>query len=205
MVNTEDILNEILERADIVKESEIPNINLYMDQVTTLMEKYLADKKRFPDDKIMTKTMINNYVKNDLMPSPDKKFYNKDHILMLIFIYYLKNILSIKDIKTLLTPISDNYYNRNSQIKIEDIYNSVCDSEKELLEDIKKDVSKKIEKSKQVFTEEKKSDKNFLQAFNLISMLSYDITIKKQIIEMIVDDMNEENEKRQMHTKNKKK
>ncbi|SEQ42460.1 protein of unknown function [Lachnospiraceae bacterium RM5] len=205
MVNTEDILNEILERADIVKESEIPNINLYMDQVTTLMEKYLADKKRFPDDKIMTKTMINNYVKNDLMPSPDKKFYNKDHILMLIFIYYLKNILSIKDIKTLLTPISDNYYNGNSQIKIEDIYNSVCDSEKELLEDIKKDVSKKIEKSKQVFTEEKKSDKNFLQAFNLISMLSYDITIKKQIIEMIVDDMNEENEKRQMHTKNKKK
>ena len=82
---------------DYIKPDEIPNIALYMDQVTTFMEDNLASTKRHHDDKILTKTMINNYAKNKLLPPPEKKRYSREHLLMLIFIYYFKNILSISD------------------------------------------------------------------------------------------------------------
>ena len=100
-IDSENILNSILsslERIDYIKPTEIPNIDLYMDQVTTFMEEHLQSSKRYPDDKILTKTMINNYTKNNLLPPPVKKKYSKEHIYVLTFIYYLKNILSISDI-----------------------------------------------------------------------------------------------------------
>ncbi|MDE7269264.1 MAG: DUF1836 domain-containing protein, partial [Acetatifactor sp.] len=94
-INTEDLLNSILEsldRIDYINPSDIPNIDLYMDQVTTFMDSRLRAGVRNPgEDKILTKTMINNYAKNDLLPPPVKKKYSKEHIILLIFIYYYKN------------------------------------------------------------------------------------------------------------------
>ena len=90
-IDTKDLLNSILSsisRIEYVKPNDIPNIELYMDQVTTFMEKELSSTKRYEEDKILTKTMINNYAKNNLLPPPVKKKYSKEHILMLIFIYY---------------------------------------------------------------------------------------------------------------------
>ena len=109
-VNTDSMIRNILDRVSrigYVKPEDIPNIDLYMDQVTTFMEAQLAHSKRYEDDKILTKTMINNYAKNNLLPSPEKKRYSKEHLLVLIFIYYFKNILSISDIQTLLGPLTD--------------------------------------------------------------------------------------------------
>ena len=106
-IDEKDMINSILasvSRIDYIKPDDIPNIELYMDQVTTFMEEQLASTKRYDEDKILTKTMINNYAKNKLLPPPEKKRYSREHILMLIFIYYFKNILSISDIQTLLTP-----------------------------------------------------------------------------------------------------
>ncbi len=65
-----------------------------MDQVTTFMEKHLGELKRYPEDKVLTKTMINNYAKNNLLPSPYRKKYTQEHILLLVFIYYFKNLMS---------------------------------------------------------------------------------------------------------------
>ena len=107
MIDSEKLLNDIISKLNIIDEADIPAIDLYMDQVTTFMDKHLKDNKRFDDDKILTKTMINNYAKNDLLPAPVKKRYSKQHVILLIFIYYFKNILSINDIKTILGPISE--------------------------------------------------------------------------------------------------
>ena len=64
------------DRLGHMKIEDIPNIDLYMDQVTTLMEENLRQSTRYPgEDKILTKTMINNYAKNDLLPPPVKKKY----------------------------------------------------------------------------------------------------------------------------------
>lgn len=65
-MNTKQFLSDILDefnRIDYVKPEDIPNIDLYMDQVTTFMDSQLATSKRHEDDKILTKTMINNYAK----------------------------------------------------------------------------------------------------------------------------------------------
>ena len=72
-----------------VDSSKIPSIDLYMDQITTFMEEQLTPTKRYADDKILTKTMINNYAKNELIPPPIKKKYCKEHILLLTFIFVL--------------------------------------------------------------------------------------------------------------------
>lgn len=91
----------------IVPIQSIPNIDLYMDQVTTFIESALSDCKRNKQDKILTKTMINNYAKAKLFPPPQKKKYTKNHIMLLIMIYHLKSILSISDICRLLKPITE--------------------------------------------------------------------------------------------------
>ena len=72
---------------DYIEPADIPAIELYMDQVTTFMDKHLSNNKRFPEDKILTKTMINNYTKNHLLPPPEKKKYSKEHIRLQIYTY----------------------------------------------------------------------------------------------------------------------
>ena len=68
-------LLEQLKSIDYIKPVDIPNIDLYMDQITTFMDEQLAASKRYESDKILTKTMINNYAKNNLLPPPSKKKY----------------------------------------------------------------------------------------------------------------------------------
>ena len=92
--NEESIMDIISKLRDIdyINPEDIPNIDLYMDQVTTFMDARLASCKRSDDDKILTKTMINNYTKNNLLPPPEKKKYSKEHMFLLIFLYYFKNV-----------------------------------------------------------------------------------------------------------------
>ncbi len=111
--DVKEFLSELLKQLksiDYIKPEDIPNIDLYMDQVTTFMDEQLAASKRYESDKILTKTMINNYAKNNLLPSPDKKKYSKEHVLTLLFIYYFKNILSINDIRSILNPLTEKYF-----------------------------------------------------------------------------------------------
>ena len=109
-LETGDLLQSILDsldRIDYIRPDDIPDIELYMDQVTTFMDSRLKNAARNPEaDKILTKTMINNYAKNDLLPPPVRKKYSREHMLLLIFIYYFKGILSISDIQTVLKPIN---------------------------------------------------------------------------------------------------
>ena len=89
-IDNKDILNSILQNISslsYIKPEDLPNIDLYMDQVTTFMEGQLASTKRYPEDKVLTKTMINNYAKNSLLPSPEKKKYSRDHLLVKSSLY----------------------------------------------------------------------------------------------------------------------
>ena len=76
-----------LDSLSYVQLEKIPGIDLYMDQVTSFMEEELKNTKRNQEDKALTKTMINNYAKNRLLPPPVKKKYSREHILLLLFIY----------------------------------------------------------------------------------------------------------------------
>ena len=142
-IDTKDLLNSILSsisRIEYVKPNDIPNIELYMDQVTTFMEKELSSTKRYEEDKILTKTMINNYAKNNLLPPPVKKKYSKEHVLVMIFIYYFKNFLSIKDIETMLDPITKKYFDNEQDFSITSIYEEVCELEKSRIPEFQKEI-----------------------------------------------------------------
>lgn len=99
-----DIFNELV-NFKIINISQIPDIDLYMDQVTTFVEDRLGVYRRNEDDKLLTKTMINNYTKEGLIAPPVKKKYSREHIIRLIMIYHLKTILSISDIGLLFKSI----------------------------------------------------------------------------------------------------
>ena len=191
-IDSENILNSILsslERIDYIKPTEIPNIDLYMDQVTTFMEEHLQSSKRYPDDKILTKTMINNYAKNHLLPAPDKKKYSKEHLLLLIYIYYYKSILSIGDIQSLLEPLTQRYFHKDGEMNMQSIYEEVFSLEKEQVEKMKQDVTEKYETASRIFLEAEAEDQEFLRIFSFICLLSFDVYVKKQVIEKLIDEL----------------
>ena len=188
--NTKKFLSSILEelrKIDYVKPEDIPNIDLYMDQITTFMDSQLAASKRHADDKILTKTMINNYAKNNLLPPPAKKKYTKEHVLTLIFIYYFKNILSISDIQSILNPITERYFGKDADYRLEDIYREVFGLEHQETQNIIKDLAKKFNTAMQTFPDADEEDAELLRTFSFICMLSFDVYIKKTLIEKIID------------------
>lgn len=190
-IDKDDLLNSIMESLDRIqhiKLEDIPNIDLYMDQVTTFMESKLKNTVRNPsEDKILTKTMINNYAKNDLLPPPVKKKYSKEHVLMLIFIYYYKGILSINDIQTLLNPVSRKYFHSEGELNLGVIYEEIFSLEKMQIDALKNDIINKFETSRKPFADAPEEDREFLQLFSFIGLLSFDVYIKKLLIEKMVD------------------
>ncbi len=181
------LISELV-HVDYILPEDIPSIDLYMDQVTTFMDNQLENNKRSPEDKTLTKTMINNYTKNELLPAPNKKKYSKDHIILLIFIYYLKNFVSISDIQSLITPMIEKYFgdDNESDISLSDIYNDIFELEKAHRDDMTKSIyrSKRLAESK--YSE---NDDKYLHDLAFISIMSYDIYLKKQMIEKMIDNM----------------
>lgn len=197
-------LLQIATSLSYIDPDDIPEIDLYMDQLTTFMEDKLNANKRSDDDKTMTKTMINNYTKNNLLPPPVKKKYSREHLLLLVFIYYFKNILSIKDIETVLAPLTEKYFPDGSSFELADIYKEVCKIEKEQLDSIKENVTATYEKSAETFTHlADGEDKEILQQFAFICSLSFDVYIKKMIIERIIDDLSSKSSKNEEKKKGK--
>ncbi len=128
-----DIIDGLIEQ-NIILYEDIPNIDLYIDQVTTFIEQNIGN---LSGDKTLTKSMINNYCKNGVIPPSDKKKYNKSHITLLILVYNTKSILQINDLKKIFNGTSENlvefYENVNDMTKM---FNE--DFEKSVLEDFNK-------------------------------------------------------------------
>ncbi len=184
-----DIINKLRE-IDYIDPSELPNIDLYMDQVTTFMDAHLEACKRNDEDKILTKTMINNYTKNNLLPPPEKKKYSKEHMYLLIFLYYFKSVLSISDIQKIFAPLTRMFFNGASEdISIERIYEEIFKMEHEQVDNLTKDVVRRFKSSQEIFTDATdEAEADYLSRFAYICMLSFDVYMKKQIIERIIDE-----------------
>ena len=191
-IDTNDILSSILDslsRIDYVHAKDIPDIDLYMDQVTTFMEGQLSSTKRYKEDKILTKTMINNYAKNHLLPAPEKKKYSRDHLLVLIFIYYFKNILSIKDISSILGPVTEKYFHSDSGYDLTYIYEEICRTEKAQIEPTKEAISRLYQLSEESFEALPDEEREYMKLFSFICSLSFDVYVKKLLIEKLIDQL----------------
>jgi len=191
-ISKEEYISSLIENLKNVKyiiPDDLPNIDLYMDQVTTFMDKHLKSSKRYSEDKLLTKTMINNYTKNKLLPPPINKKYTKEHMFLLIFIYYFKNILTISDIQSIFNPLTQRFYGGKSDISLEKIYEEIFKIENDLTEALTKDMIRKMAKAKESFNfVRNENDKDFLTLFAFICMLCFDVYMRKHVVEQLIDN-----------------
>ena len=151
-----------VDRLTHIEPGEIPDIQLYMDQVTTFMNERLAGTRHDTDEVVVTKTMINNYAKNRLLPAPVKKKYSRNHILMLILIYYFKNVVSFSEIEALFSPLSQKHFAEGSVPELSELYRAP------------------------------EEDREFLRLYAFVCELAFDVYIKKEMIELLADELRTE-------------
>lgn len=178
-----------IERTDGISLEDIPGIDLYMDQLTTFMDDHLRSRARNPkDDKILTKTMINNYAKNDLLPPPVRKKYSKDHLLLLIFIYYLKSLLSINDIDTMIAPLKEYFHVSDTEdVTLSKVYETVQRLVLKNRPALEEDLKVKAQIAHEAFPELTGEEGEDLRAFSFLIVTAYDVYMKKLLIEKAVD------------------
>lgn len=136
-----ELFNKILKDIDNIsdlKSQDIPDLDLYMDQIMTLFDVHLADSKRYENDKLLTKTMINNYSKEGILKPIKGKKYSKEHILQMLLIYSLKSTISIQEIKKVLQP----YHEKTDEI--EPIYDQFLTRKKTLSQKITRELEEFI-------------------------------------------------------------
>ena len=170
-----------------------------MDQVLTFLGERLRRTARKSDaDKLLTKTMVNNYVKNKVMIPPVKKKYGRDHILLLMVIYYMKSFLSIDDIRKIVGPVSDKYarpttrsvelVGKKHRYSMSDVYTEVFKYVAEDVDRFPGEVEKILDENDKAFINAPEEDREMLRRFNVICQLSADIYLRKLLIEKLLDE-----------------
>ncbi|KYH29991.1 MULTISPECIES: DUF1836 domain-containing protein [Clostridium] len=185
-------INSLLEKIFLyenIRLSDIPDLDLYMDQVITLFNDKLSHSKRNDNDKILTKTMINNYTKAKILIPPNKKKYSKTHIILLILIYYLKQSLSISDIYLLFKDVIETLESdENAHLEIQKIYQSFLNIKKDQTDKIYESLSEKMDiihnNTQELNSSNMKSEKMLITVLALIN----EANILKRLAEKIIDD-----------------
>lgn len=146
---------------------ELPDIDLYLDQLVTLLDKNLSPYVVENESPIITKTMINNYVKQGIIIPPKKKKYNREHIACIFVICILKSVYSMNNVSKLLKLATTDFEIQNS-------YNKFCD----LFESSMKSIfaNKKLEFDKNV-------SKDLILLQNVVQSVAYKIYVEKTFFE----------------------
>ncbi len=181
-MQTEELLNFLKNNEFLtqIESTSIPNINLYMDQVLSYMNENLEHNKRNQKDKILTKSMINNYVKNELIPKPKNKKYLPQHIISLIYIFYLKQILSLDDVKNIMNSYEKNHFDNESMSELYKVFLSSEQEEFLKLENNLEELAGNIYKNYRSFDDDE-------IIFLFIMLLSSRANAYKTIIEKLTD------------------
>ena len=191
-MNKEEILKFIdeLEIDNKIQLKDIPDLDLYMDQVIQLFEGKLSTLKREENDKVLTKTMINNYAKAKLLMSVKNKKYSKEHLILMSLIYDFKGILSINDIKTILDPIVKKYEG-GEEYDLRDLYTKYLQVNKEDGEKFTEFFNGEVNKIK---NEEIEYEDKFLLIASMISMSNMYRRMGEKLIDELLGEGNK-NEK----------
>ena len=191
-----------LEDVPYMKAEDLPGIDLYMDQVTTLMEENLSPVCRSESEKILTKTMINNYAKNHLLPPPIKKKYSREHMYLLVIVYFLKGFLSLQDIRKIVQPLTDDISKGEGRFDMDALYKKICSLQQEQIPRTKEDLQSLLENESGSIpglqdllrtspdSQSTKDDPDgtaYLQVLSVICSLATDVFVKKRIIEELID------------------
>ena len=166
---------EKIEKYNAVEWDRLPEIYLYMDQVLTYMNKQLCLFGRTENTPLLTSSMINNYVKDGVLPRPEQKKYSKEHLALLMMICMLKQVLSIQDISSLLKTLLEDA----SQ---DEMYGRFCDAQSAAL----KEVCEKVKDT---------SDKGDAELMRLAIELSIEANVRRTASERILSELTQEKKK----------
>ena len=172
-----ELTQRLVKDSAIIEYSQIPEIDLYMDQLTTFIEEKLKAGRRNAEDKILTKTMINNYTKDKILPPPDKKKYNKEQISLLILIYHLKTGMAISDISKLFESA------KKSGMSVETLYLAFESLNKSQLERLSGQIDGVIEETAHI------SPDCGSEKINVILSLILEANLKKRLAERLIDTL----------------
>lgn len=186
MENINKIIKQLGIDASLALE-EIPQIDLYMDQVIQLFENKFTETKRNEDDKVLTKTMINNYAKGKLIFPIQNKKYSKEHLILMSLIYQLKGALSINDIKVTLQGINQKII--KEEIELESFYTSYLNLTHQNVEDFKEDIAERVKDVNEEITEDDKGNSPYLEQVLMISSLVHMSNLYRKVAEKLVDDI----------------
>lgn len=167
---------------------EIPELDLYMDQVTQLFDSKFNDSKRTEDDKALTKTMVNNYAKGKLLMSIKNKKYSKEHLILMSLIYNLKGGLSIGDIKSSLNKIVNTFEN-GEKYPIRELYSLYLEQYNEDFKDVEKTIEEKSNNIENMMLSEKvEEDQEFQKNFLLLSSFINMSNMYRRMGEKLIDE-----------------
>ena len=187
-----DLKKDIVEQAreisdiDLVDPRDIPKIDLYMEQVTSFLEQEMGESFRFHDECVFTGTMINNYTKAGVLPRPENKRYSRRHVLTLIFIYLLKQSLSIPEIKRFTGMIGD-------PEKLETMYALFRDLLGDYAQEYLRAVGDKLDLIDQKCRERGVEDEE-MKALLFISLISLDATVSTKLSNRVLTLLEEKRE-----------
>jgi hypothetical protein len=169
---------------------ELPNLDLYMDQVIQIFENKLEQSKRSDEDKVLTKTMINNYAKGKLFFPIENKKYSKKHIILISMIYQLKGALSINDIKITLEKLNEKIV--EDGFEVEKIYQSYLKLSNNNMERFLVDVEECVDEVSNEISLLEDDDFEYLEQFLLIATLVNMSNFYRRLAEKLVDSFIEE-------------
>ncbi|KEK25617.1 DUF1836 domain-containing protein [Bacillus gaemokensis] len=186
MENIKELLETLHLEKNITLE-DIPNVDLYVDQVVQLFENNYSDTTRTEDEKVLTKTMINNYAKGKLFIPIKNKKYSKEHMILISLIYQLKGALSINDIKSSLAGLNEKLVNEDS-FELDTLYKSYLTLTEKNMEHFKKDVDNRVDEVKLAATPVEDKD---LEKFLLLTSFVTMSNMYRRLAEKLVDDLKE--------------
>lgn len=165
--------------------ADIPDIDLYMDQVLTFLETRLSDYKRGPGEKVFTKTMINNYAKAGIILSPQKKKYSRENMVLLLLMYRLKHIMSIQDISALFAPLLERGDGHESIIG--ELYNLFLEIEELEQEGLAEQWLDRADKIGQLCSHTSLKDNEQVEWLLLVLSLISQADLQRRLAERIID------------------
>ncbi len=172
-----------------INANDFPEMEIYMDQAETFLNKELGVYKKNEKDKVITKTMIGNYVKHNMMPRPVNKKYSKDHLIMLALIYYLKGTFQMEEIEKIVHPLIENYNSEfDDKIDLAALYEGILGVQAKEQDSLAQSVTNMIEESKYHLRETELSDDDMLELFMLIVNLSMKADAQKFLAHKLLQE-----------------
>ncbi|PRO66105.1 hypothetical protein C6I21_06690 [Alkalicoccus urumqiensis] len=167
-----------------IQPGQLPDLDLYMDQVIQLFEKTFAGLKREEKEKIMTKTMINNYAKGGLLLPVKNKRYTKEHVMLIGLIYEMKGSLALKDVKKTLEQARISQPESDTDLNV--FYEQFLERAEQETEAVRQSIQNQAKVAEKAV--EKAADPYVQQVLLILSLL-HQSNLYRRAAENLIDDL----------------